>query len=196
LSFYELWGSCHWIAPFVIALAKKAYPNKRWVILRGEKHTIVIDYPLTTVMDMLNFKTMTAKGSLRFAFDDLDEDNFDDKNDKNNYDSLLWEDCWFYSRNILIIDTPNEYIVPPRKPVIQLTKDGKFVHRYNSATEAADLLNLSRCEILSRAQRGHRSEHLEFIWLFEEDYKDKRVIKFLKSAKYNLSHTEILSLIK
>jgi hypothetical protein len=67
LSFYELWGSCHFIAHFVKALAETAYPKKKWKILKGETHTVVIDEPLTTVMDILNFKNITAEESLKWV---------------------------------------------------------------------------------------------------------------------------------
>lgn len=69
LHYYELWTGCHAVAPFVMKLAKKVYPNKRWRLLKGRHHTVVIDDPLTIVMDILNFKEHSARWSLNFALE-------------------------------------------------------------------------------------------------------------------------------
>lgn len=73
IKFYMLWGSCHWIAHFICALAKKVFPKKDWRILKGKEHTIVVDSSnledIQVVMDILNFKDQDAAWSLKFTLD-------------------------------------------------------------------------------------------------------------------------------
>jgi len=74
LNFYDLWGGCHWLAHFVLVLARKAFPKKKWSVLRGKRHTIVVDdHPdgIHIVMDILNFRSYSAKWSIDFVFEDL-----------------------------------------------------------------------------------------------------------------------------
>lgn len=67
LSFYRAYGMCHWLAPFVLALARRIYPKDDWEILTGEHHSTVTNVERTFVFDILNFDRMTARECLLFA---------------------------------------------------------------------------------------------------------------------------------
>jgi hypothetical protein len=72
LSWYQPWGRCHDIAPFVWAIGKELYPELNWGFISGRLHTVVVGYKddfnrPEYVMDILYFKRMTANESLNFA---------------------------------------------------------------------------------------------------------------------------------
>jgi hypothetical protein len=53
-----------------------------------------------------------------------------------------------------------------RKPVLQFTKKGEFVMRWNSITEAMDTLDIWGIEAAANGYKGRKSAH-GFIWIFE-----------------------------
>lgn len=72
VSWYQPLGRCHHIAPFCWALATKLYPKLRWGFLSGPMHTVVIGHESERrqpewVCDILNFRELSARQSLRFA---------------------------------------------------------------------------------------------------------------------------------
>lgn len=67
LSWYQPWGRCHHIAPFVWAVAKKMYPDFDWKFLTSDLHTVVVglkDGNTEIVMDILYFEHHTAPESI------------------------------------------------------------------------------------------------------------------------------------
>lgn len=67
LSSYQPIGRCHWIASFVLGLAIRIYPNKKWHILSGDIHTVIVDKDKTMVFDILQFKHNTAEESIKLV---------------------------------------------------------------------------------------------------------------------------------
>ena len=81
LSYYQPWGRCHHIAPFAWAIGRTLFPDLRWGFLTSDLHTVAVGvietardddigyerYELRIVMDILNFKEMTAKESVAFV---------------------------------------------------------------------------------------------------------------------------------
>lgn len=69
LSYYRPFGLCHWMAPFVQALARRIYPNDEWLVITGRLHSVVANRERTIVFDILLFDEYTARKSLLFAGD-------------------------------------------------------------------------------------------------------------------------------
>lgn len=67
---YQPFGKCHWIAPFLLGLAKKIYPKDSWYIQRGYFHTTVTNTNKTIVFDILLFERgYTPRQALIYAGD-------------------------------------------------------------------------------------------------------------------------------
>ena len=112
LAWYQPWGGCHFIAPFVLALGKKIYPHLNWELMSSDRHTIAIgcspwtykgkeykdveDIPcdnfrigdvkcqIIVLMDILNFNEISASQSLDFA-----NEAFSDEGYHNKWDIML-----------------------------------------------------------------------------------------------------------
>ncbi len=70
LSWYQPWGRCHWISFFACAIGVLNYPIFDWHFLSGHCHTVVVgswNGEHRVVMDILNFKSMTADESIALA---------------------------------------------------------------------------------------------------------------------------------
>jgi hypothetical protein len=72
LSWYQPWGRCHHIAPFTWAIGKEFYSDLQWGFVTGDAHTVAVGFQdewvqPELVMDILNFRRMTAEESLAFA---------------------------------------------------------------------------------------------------------------------------------
>jgi hypothetical protein len=71
LSWYQVWGRCHWIAFFAMAIGVLNYPRLDWRFVSGHLHTVPVGYEPTgeavVVMDILLFADMTAEESLARA---------------------------------------------------------------------------------------------------------------------------------
>jgi hypothetical protein len=70
LSWYQPWGRCHWISFFACAIGVLNYPELDWQFLSGKCHTIPVGSrggEYRVVMDILNFKQMTAEASIAHA---------------------------------------------------------------------------------------------------------------------------------
>lgn len=70
LSWYQPWGCCHWIAFFGLAIGVLNYPDLEWRFVSGQYHTIAVgsrNGEDRVVMDILNFKQMTAEESIALA---------------------------------------------------------------------------------------------------------------------------------
>jgi hypothetical protein len=70
LSWYQPWGRCHWISFFACAIGVLNYPELDWDFLTGHCHTVAVGNRRgehRVVMDILNFKRMTAEGSIAFT---------------------------------------------------------------------------------------------------------------------------------
>lgn len=67
LAWYRAHGKCHWIAPFVLELAKLMFPNDEWELVSGDYHTVVTNKKRSMVLDILLFDRYTARQSLIFA---------------------------------------------------------------------------------------------------------------------------------
>ncbi|MFO0800195.1 MAG: hypothetical protein U0804_22235 [Gemmataceae bacterium] len=70
LSWYQPWGRCHWIGFFACAVGVLNYPDLDWQFVCGHCHTVPVGSRggrPGVVMDILNFKGMTAEESLAHA---------------------------------------------------------------------------------------------------------------------------------
>lgn len=70
LSWYQPWGRCHWISFFACAIGVINYPELDWQFISGHCHTVPVgsrNGENKVVMDILNFKTMTAEESIALA---------------------------------------------------------------------------------------------------------------------------------
>jgi hypothetical protein len=70
LSWYQPWGRCHWISFFACAIGVLNYPQLDWHFITGHCHTVPVgtrDGEHRVVMDILNFKQMTAAQSIAHA---------------------------------------------------------------------------------------------------------------------------------
>jgi hypothetical protein len=70
LSWYQPWGRCHWISFFACAIGVLNYPELDWDFITGHCHTVPVGSRRgehRVVMDILNFKRMTAEESIAFA---------------------------------------------------------------------------------------------------------------------------------
>jgi hypothetical protein len=70
LSWYQPWGRCHWISFFACAIGVLNYPELEWDFVSGPCHTIAAGSSgmvHRVVMDILNYKSMTADKSISFA---------------------------------------------------------------------------------------------------------------------------------
>jgi len=59
---------------------------------------------------------------------------------------------------------------PPKKPVVQLDKNGKFIAEYNSVLEAGEKNNIWKGGI-STVLHGKQKTAGGYIWKFKEDYE-------------------------
>ncbi len=67
LSWYQPWGRCHWISFFACAIGVLNYPELDWHFISGPCHTVPVGSRNgvdRVVMDILNFKRLTAEESL------------------------------------------------------------------------------------------------------------------------------------
>lgn len=70
LSWYQPWGRCHWISFFACAIGVLNYPELDWQFISGKCHTVPVGSrggEYRVVMDILNFKQMTAERSIAHA---------------------------------------------------------------------------------------------------------------------------------
>ena len=71
LSWYQVWGRCHWIAFFSMAIGVLNYPRLDWRFVSGPLHTVPVGYEPdgkpAVVMDILLFEGMSAEQSLALA---------------------------------------------------------------------------------------------------------------------------------
>ena len=70
LSWYQPWGRCHWISFFSCAIGVLNYPELDWHFISGHCHTVPVgnwNGEHRVVMDILNFKRMTAEESIAHA---------------------------------------------------------------------------------------------------------------------------------
>jgi len=70
LSWYQPWGRCHWISFFACAIGVLNYPELDWHFISGHCHTVPVgswNGEHRVVMDILNFKMMTAEESIAHA---------------------------------------------------------------------------------------------------------------------------------
>jgi hypothetical protein len=70
LSWYQPWARCHWISFFACAIGVLNYPDLDWDFISSDRHTVPVgsrDGEIKVVMDILNFKTMTAEESIAVA---------------------------------------------------------------------------------------------------------------------------------
>ena len=70
LSWYQPWGRCHWISFFLCAIGVLNYAELDWHFISGHCHTVPVgswNGEHRVVMDILNFKCMTAKESINLA---------------------------------------------------------------------------------------------------------------------------------
>lgn len=70
LSWYQPWGRCHWISFFACAIGVLNHPELDWQFVSGKCHTVAVGSrggEYRVVMDILNFKDMTAEASIAHA---------------------------------------------------------------------------------------------------------------------------------
>jgi hypothetical protein len=71
LEWYQLFGACHWLAPFLKQLGKLAFPQWKWKGISGPLHSLAAGCDsagnVRVVFDILNFDTRTAAQLLEFA---------------------------------------------------------------------------------------------------------------------------------
>ncbi len=70
LSWYQPWGRCHWISYFSCAIGVLNYPELDWHFISGHCHTVPVgswNGEHRVIMDILNFKTLTAEESIALA---------------------------------------------------------------------------------------------------------------------------------
>jgi hypothetical protein len=70
LSWYQPWGRCHYISFFACAIGVLNYPELDWKFLVGYCHMVpvgTVGDEIAVVMDILNFKRMTAEQSVAHA---------------------------------------------------------------------------------------------------------------------------------
>jgi hypothetical protein len=70
LSWYQPWGRCHWISFFSCAIGVLDFPELDWHFISGHCHTVPVgswNGEQRVVMDILNFKRMTAEESINLA---------------------------------------------------------------------------------------------------------------------------------
>lgn len=98
-----------------------------------------------------------------------------DENKHNNaVDNLEW--CTYQYNNHYGKGQPTQKAIEARKkPVVQLTKEGKFIRRYESASEAervagANYSNGSNVGAICRGKRVDMKTAYGYKWMFEDDY--------------------------
>jgi hypothetical protein len=67
LSWYQPWGRCHYICFFACTIGVINYPDLDWKFLVGHCHMVpvgTVGDEIAVVMDILNFKCMTAEESI------------------------------------------------------------------------------------------------------------------------------------
>ena len=70
LSWYQPWGRCHWISFFACAIGVLNHPKFDWHFISGHCHTVPVgswNGEHKVVMDILNFRSMTAEESIAHA---------------------------------------------------------------------------------------------------------------------------------
>ena len=70
LSWYQPWGRCHWISFFSCSIGVLNFPELDWHFISGHCHTVPVgswNGEQRVVMDILNFKRMTAEESIDLA---------------------------------------------------------------------------------------------------------------------------------
>lgn len=74
LTWYQVWGRCHWIAFFSMAVGVLNYPDLDWRFVSGDLHTVGYgeDGKPKVVMDILLFDDMSAEVSIAHASKKLD----------------------------------------------------------------------------------------------------------------------------
>jgi hypothetical protein len=70
-QWFQLWGACHWLAPWLKELGKLVFPELHWRILSGPRHSLAcgIDEArnIKVLFDILNFEEMSARELIEFA---------------------------------------------------------------------------------------------------------------------------------
>lgn len=85
----------------------------------------------------------------------------------------------YYDENFVFKYTKNK---TNAIPIVQLGLNGRFIKRYDSATEAEDSINIKRGAI-TRCCKGTRKSYNGYIWIYENEYDEN------KSYKYNAKST-------
>ncbi len=71
LTWYQVWGRCHWIAFFSMAIGVLNYPHLDWRFVSGDLHTVPVgdgpDGEPSVVMDILLFDSKTAEEPIAHA---------------------------------------------------------------------------------------------------------------------------------
>jgi len=71
VEWYQAFGLCHWLAPWLRELGERIYPQYLCCILSGECHSLAysVDHgnKIRVIFDILNFREMTAKQLIEFA---------------------------------------------------------------------------------------------------------------------------------
>lgn len=67
LSWHTVMGGCFWIAPFVLALVRRMYPQSEWRIIQGRRHAVVATANRSVVADILLYRHFSGRQSLLLA---------------------------------------------------------------------------------------------------------------------------------
>ena len=68
---YQLYGACHWLAPWHKEIGKLAFPKLNWKLMTGVAHSLAYATDrkgnIMLIFDILNFKRMSAMELIEFA---------------------------------------------------------------------------------------------------------------------------------
>lgn len=125
-------------------------------------------YPSLTLYDKNKCKTHTIHKLVAQAFipnpQNLFQINHKDENKQNNNVSNLE---WCTQKYNINYGTRNERI---SKPIIQFSKDGKFIKEWQSITQASKELNIN-CPHICDCCNGKRNFCGGFKWMYMEENK-------------------------
>lgn len=70
-EWYQCFHGCHWLAPFLRELGKRAFPSLTWKLMKGDDHSLAFGTNrkgnIRMIFDILNFKEMSAIELIQFA---------------------------------------------------------------------------------------------------------------------------------
>jgi len=67
---YQCFGACHWLAPWLKELGKCSFPQLSWKILHGERHSLAVGLAqsrIRLIFDILTFDRLSAIEMLEFV---------------------------------------------------------------------------------------------------------------------------------